>query len=541
MPAAASRPDVLVVGAGPTGLTLALALTEWGVPIRIVDRQLDRVQESRALAIQPRSLEVLGALDLAEPLLARGNDAVQVHLHVGAKVVKVPVFDTGLDDTRYPSLLFLSQAETEAVLSDRLAMRLADREPAIERGTELAEVVVDADGLACTLRHGDGRTEQVRPRFLVGCDGAHSTVRHQAGIGFEGSAYPQTFVLADLEVDGDLDPDAAHFFPGERGVLLFFPLRRPASWRILTIADPAPGEPQPTLAEVQALVDRFAGGSLRLRDPVWLTYFKLHQRLATGYRSGAMLVAGDAAHVHSPAGGQGMNTGIQDAWNLGWKLAFVLRGADPVLLDSYQAERQPVGRFVLRLADAPFAVATATGRVPRFVRTRMLPLVAPLAARVGPARRLGFRIVSELGIRYRDSALSTNGTRRVRGGVRAGDRLPDGPVRHGDGRAGWLHAALTGPRLHLLLCGPVAAWDPAAVAAARERYPDLLAVHHLGRDPAPGGADVLTDPTGRLLRRLGRGDPAQYLVRPDGHVGYRCGGTDLTGLRGYLARWLPPA
>ena len=256
MPAAASRPDVLVVGAGPTGLTLALALTEWGVPIRIVDRQLDRVHESRALAIQPRSIEVLGALDLAEPLLARGNDAVQVHLHVGAKVVKVPVFDTGLDDTRYPSLLFLSQAETEAVLSDRLAMRLADREPAIERGTELAEVVVDADGLVCTLRHGDGRTEQVRPRFLVGCDGAHSTVRHQAGIGFEGSAYPQTFVLADLEVDGELDPDAAHFFPGKRGVLLFFPLRRPATWRILTIADPAPG----AATRVQ---DR-----VRARDPV---------------------------------------------------------------------------------------------------------------------------------------------------------------------------------------------------------------------------------------------------------------------------------
>jgi 2-polyprenyl-6-methoxyphenol hydroxylase-like FAD-dependent oxidoreductase len=540
MPGAASRLDVLVIGAGPTGLTLGLTLAAWGVPTRVVDRQLDRVHESRALAIQPRSLEVLGALGLAAPLLSRGNDALRLQFHAGGKVVDVPIFDTGLDDTRYPFLLFLSQAETEAVLSESLA----ERGLVVERGTELIDTTVGPDGLHCTLRHPDGRTEQVSPSYLVGCDGAHSTVRHQAGIGFTGSAYPQTFVLADVEVDGDLDPDAAHFFPADDGVLLFFPLRRPASWRILTIADahPDPGAKQPTMDELQAIVDGFTGGSLRLRDPFWLTYFKLHQRLATDYRAGPVFLAGDAAHVHSPAGGQGMNTGIQDAWNLGWKLALVLGGADPVLLDSYQAERQPVGRFVLRLADAPFRVATGTSRVPRLVRARLLPRLAPLAGRIGPVRRIGFRIVSELGIKYRGSPLSVEGRPRLRTGPRAGDRVPDGPIDRGN-QPGWLHEALSGPRLHLLLSGPVDGWDPAGVEAAVARVHDLVAVHHLTGDPAPSAGidgDVLYDADGGLLRRLGHGRPAQYLVRPDSHIGYRCAGTDLGGLTSYLARLLPP-
>src|SRR5262245_31804726 len=538
MPDAASRLDVLVVGAGPTGLTLGLILAAWGVRARVIDRQLDRVHESRALAIQPRTLEVLGTLGLAAPLLARGNDAIRVQFHAGGKVIEVPIFDTGLDDTRYSFLLFLSQAETEAVLSDSLA----ERGLTIERGTELVGTEAEPNGLTCTLRHPDGRTEQVSPSFLVGCDGAHSTVRHHAGIGFAGSAYPQTFVLADVEVDGGLDRAATHFFPGDDGVLLFFPLGHPASWRILTTAQPDPGAQRPTMDELQAIVDRFTGGSLRLRDPFWLTYFKLHQRLATDYRSGPMFLAGDAAHVHSPAGGQGMNTGIQDAWNLGWKLALVVRGTNPVLLDSYQAERRPVARFVLRLADAPFRVATGTSRVRRVVRTRLLPRLAPLAGRIGPLRRVGFRIVSELGIRYRGSPLSIEGLPRLRTGPRSGDRVPDGPIERGD-RAGWLHEALSGPRLHLLLTGPVDGWDHALVAAASAPFGDLVAVHYLTGDPAPsegGGGDVLWDAGGGLLRRLGRGRPAQYLVRPDGHIGYRCAGTDLGGLTSYLARWLPP-
>jgi 2-polyprenyl-6-methoxyphenol hydroxylase-like FAD-dependent oxidoreductase len=204
-PASGDRLDVLVVGAGPTGVTLAAQLQACGATVRIVDRQLDRVHESRALAVQPRTLEVLRGLGVTQQLLARGNDAVWVQLHAGGRAVRVRLFGLGLADTAYPFLLFVSQTETEAILNEHLAAGGVQ----VERGVELGSFHADPDGVTCTLRHRGGRTEQVHSRYLVGCDGAHSAVRRQAGIPFSGGAYPQTFALADLEVDGGLVGDTA--------------------------------------------------------------------------------------------------------------------------------------------------------------------------------------------------------------------------------------------------------------------------------------------------------------------------------------------
>jgi 2-polyprenyl-6-methoxyphenol hydroxylase-like FAD-dependent oxidoreductase len=311
--------DVVIVGAGPTGLTLAAQLHQFGVSVRIIDRQLDRVHESRALAMQPRTLEVLRGVGIAETLIERGNDAVQLRIHFGERLVGVRLFDIGLEDTAFPFLLFISQSETEAILNQHLAARGVQ----VERGVELVGFSSDSDEVAGTLRGTDGGTEEVRCRFLVGCDGAHSTVREGAGIPFEGGTYPQTFVLADLEVDGQLERGAAHAFLGGEGILLFFPLGTPATWRIAGMrptseeaGDREQATEPLTLAELQRICDRFTGASLRLRDPVWLTNFRVHHRQAACYRSGRVFLAGDAAHVHSPAGAQGMNTGIQDAWNL---------------------------------------------------------------------------------------------------------------------------------------------------------------------------------------------------------------------------------
>src|SRR6266704_6714919 len=366
--------DVLVVGAGPTGLTLTAQLQAVGATCRIVDRQLDRTHESRALAVQPRTLEILRGLGVAQELVARGNDAVRVELHAGGRVVPVRLFGLGLDDTSFPFLLFVSQAETEAVLNDHLAARGVH----VERGVELVAFQADQNGVTCTLRCADGQTEQARARYLVGCDGA--------GIPFVGGAYPQTFTLADLEVDGGLDRNTAYAFIGQEGILFFFPLGRPASWRLLGMHPTLQGrqEPErPSLEELQALVDAFTGGRLRLHDPVWLTYFRLQHRHATRYRAGRVFLAGDAAHVHSPAGAQGMNTGIQDAWNLGWKLALATRGvAKEALLDSYDAERRPVGSFVVRFTDRAFAISTSTNPLIRALRTRVVPRVLPLALRL---------------------------------------------------------------------------------------------------------------------------------------------------------------
>src|SRR6266496_2495357 len=208
--------DVLVVGAGPTGLALAAQLRAHGAGVRVVDRQADRVHESRALAIQPRTLEVLSGLGISRTLLERGNQAVQMRLHLGTRTVRAGLFDIGIQDTAYPFLLFLSQAETERVV--------------------LAAFTAGQHQVTCTLRHHDGRTEQASARYLVGCDGARSTVRDLAGIGFAGGSYPQTFVLADLEADGDVQRDTVHVYVREAGMLFLFPLGSPATWRLLGMA-----------------------------------------------------------------------------------------------------------------------------------------------------------------------------------------------------------------------------------------------------------------------------------------------------------------
>jgi 2-polyprenyl-6-methoxyphenol hydroxylase-like FAD-dependent oxidoreductase len=509
-----AAPDVLVVGAGPTGLALATELRAHGASFRLIDRHPDRVHESRALAIQPRTLEVLFRRGLTERLVDLGRTAVQLRMHAGRRVVPLKLFDTGLRDTAYPYLLFLSQAETERILVDDLARRGV----AVERGVELVDLAPDDGDVTCDLRLPDGGAERIRARYVIGCDGGRSTVRDRAGIDFPGRDYPQAFLLADLEADG-LEPEVVHVWMAPAGILFFFPLGAPATWRMIAMRPPGTPEAPITLELLQRIVDAYAADPPRLRDPAWLSDFRLRRRGVTGYRSGRLFVAGDAAHVHSPAGAQGMNTGIQDAVNLGWKLAQVCAGqAPPALLDSYDAERAPVGEAVLRMTDRAFTVATSRNRLLGLLRTRVAPRLAPLALRVPLLTAFAFRSVSELGIGYRGSSLSVDGPRAPRRGPRAGDRLPDVPVVVG-GEPTTLHCLVTEPTYHLLLFGAETGWG--TIGEARS---GLVTVHRLQGPEA-------TFPS-----------PVHYLVRPDGHIAYRNGGTDLTGVRAYLGRWLvtPP-
>jgi len=296
-----------------------------------------------------------------------------------------------------------------------------------------------------------------------------------------------------------------------------------------------------SLDELQGAVGSATGGTVTVRDPVWLTHFRLHHRQARRYRNGRVFLAGDAAHIHSPVGAQGMNTGMQDAWNLGWKLALVALGrADQKLLDTYEAERWPVGRNLLRYTDRAFSLFTrvmSAGRVAAWIRRTIVARVLPLVFRWARLRAGAFRFVSELAISYRRSRAVTEGSPRLRSGPRAGDRLPDAPVMRG-GRAAFLQQELSGTAFQLLLCGPVERWDATSIKKLIDEHGRLLAVRHLAR--AADGPDVLMDAEGEAMERLGlrdSADVAQYLVRPDGYVAFRCGGRDFGAVREYLARW----
>jgi 2-polyprenyl-6-methoxyphenol hydroxylase-like FAD-dependent oxidoreductase len=540
--------DVLVVGAGPTGLALATQLQRFAVTFRLVDRSLDRAHESRALAVQARTLELFDTIGVAEPLMARGNASMRLALHLGAReVVVVELGAARATDTRFPFILFVSQAETEDLLGTHLA-RLGIR---MERGVELAELEPQADAVRCVLRHPDARAETVRARYVIGCDGAHSTVRRAAGFSFEGGSYPQEFVLGDVEADGPLTPDAVNPFVGGGGIAMFFPLKRPRTWRVIAMAasrtrlnHASSDEPLMTelsLPELQLIVDAPTEGSVRVRDPAWLARFHLHHRQTARYRAGRVFLAGDAAHIHSPVGGQGMNTGIQDAWNLAWKLALVSRGAaTSELLDTYDAERWPVGRFLLRYTDRIFATFTramSAGTVATWVREVVVPHVAPRVMSGPWLRGAAFRFVSELGIRYRASPLAEEGAPRLRRGPRAGDRLPDARLTMG-GSPVSLQRAVAGPHFTLLLCGDRGRWLPVVRGRPRAIRDALVKVLHLSSSPGDG---TLVDVGGDTATLLGVEDGAQYLIRPDGHIGFRCAGYDLSALDVYLRRWLVAA
>jgi 2-polyprenyl-6-methoxyphenol hydroxylase-like FAD-dependent oxidoreductase len=527
---------------------LAAALGWFGVPFRIVDRALDRAHESRALVVQARTLEILDALGLADALVVRGNTSARLVLHVGAERVATTAFgDIRARDTRFPFILFVSQAETERVL----VSHLASSGVAVERGVELVRLEARERFVSAALRLPDGSEELVRASYVVGCDGAHSFVRRAMGFEFEGGSYPEEFVLGDVEADGALEPNAINAFVHGGGVALFFPLKSPAPWRVIAMKPRNDGGRSPsdndataasalTLEELGAVVAVPTAGSVAVREPVWLTSFRLHHRQVARYRKGRVFLAGDAAHIHSPVGGQGMNTGIQDAWNLAWKLAFVARGeAGDELLESYHAERWPVGRALLRYTDRVFSTFTrglSAGKVTSFLRRLVVSRVMPALYERPAFRRAAFAFISELGIHYRRSPIVTEGLPTLSVGPRAGERLPDARLSMGEH---WqsLQRAVVGPGLGLLLCGDVERWDQSRIDTLVARH-GLTRVVYLSSAPAQG---ALLDPDGAIAKSLGAAGGAQYLVRPDGYVAFRCAGYELDAVAGHLSTKRPGA
>jgi 2-polyprenyl-6-methoxyphenol hydroxylase-like FAD-dependent oxidoreductase len=541
----------LVVGAGPVGLALALELERHGVPCRIIDQNEQRTDKSKALVLWSRTLEVLDDMGGAAPFVAAGMPGHGMSLYDrGKRLLHVSLDDL---DSPYRYALMLPQSETERLLEERLAARGV----AVERRTQLASLAADASGVTAVLRQADGRDEQVHAAWLLGCDGAHSTVRHQLGVPFAGEVEPNDWVLADVHVAGPLPDDELSIFWHTSGILAFFPI---APGRFRAIADVGLARsldhpPDPTLAQVQATIDERGPGGLTLSDPVWLSGFRIHERKVAEYRHGRVFLAGDAAHIHSPAGGQGMNTGIQDAYNLGWKLGLVASGrARDGLLDTYASERGAVGEVVLRNAAAMTRVATLRNPIAQAVRARLAPLLASFDF----VRSRLAATLAELEIDYGKSPLS--GEHRgasahawlLGGGVAPGSRAPDAAlVEASSGRPTRLHEALHGTSHVLLALSGVDDVDPSARRLARpasdlaRRYGDAVTpCLVVAGSAAPGDLDfpgrVLLDPERALHARWGAATATLYLVRPDGYVGHRSQPADEDALRAHLDAYLVP-
>ena len=498
--------DVLITGAGPTGLMLANQLARRGVRTLLIDRHAGPSRETRALGVHARTLEIYSQLGIAERALTLGKRANGAQLWVqGRKAAYVPLVDAGSRLTPYPCILVLGQDDNERILGDRLH----DWDQSVQWNTSLDSLQQHDGHVSATLTRAGGGKREVRARWIAGCDGSHSTVRALNGIAFEGAPYEHVFYVADVQATGSMVAAQVNVFLWKQAFHLFFPMRGDGHWRIVGILPPwLRGRDPVSFDDVLPSLRGETDLALSVDRCSWFSTYRIHHRRAAHFRSGRCFLLGDAAHIHSPVGAQGMNTGLQDAYNLAWKLALVANGhAAASLLDSYEDERMPVAQRLLDSTDRAFRLVVSTHPLAALMRTQVL---ARLAALVMGSRRLqeaGFRAVSQIGIHYRDSGLAVSTARLPAASPQAGDRFPwlqlvlqaGGPVQD-------LFGSLEDTHFHLLLFGQ------AASAQALHGFGALLHMHVVPDDARNRGE----------LDRAGIPPVAFYLLRPDGHVGL-CG------------------
>ncbi|WP_455924230.1 FAD-dependent oxidoreductase [Pseudomonas putida] len=499
------RCDVLIVGAGPTGLVLALWLTAQGIQVRLIDQALEPGTTSRALAVQARTLELYQQLDLAQAVLDQGHTVAAINLWVkGDAVAHLPFAHIGEGLTRYSFLEIFPQDEHERLLIERLHAQGVT----VERGVALRGLVDQGDQVLAQLQHRDGPMESCAARYLAGCDGARSTVRNALGTGFPGGTYQQVFYVADVIGQGPAFNGELHVDLDEADFLAVFPLAGTGRARLIgTVRDERAARADSLQFEdiSRRAIDHL---KVQVEQLNWFSTYHVHHRVTEQFRQGRAFLLGDAAHIHSPAGGQGMNTGIGDAINLAWKLASVIKGeADESLLDSYEQERIAFARQLVATTDRVFTFATAQGPMADLLRTRLAPLLIPRALALGPVREWLFRTVSQLTLNYRQSALSDG----VAGHVHGGDRLPWVAV---EGRDNF--APLNSIKWQVHVYGEA----DESVRAVCEA--EGLRLHVFAWQAAYGQAGFAQD--------------AVYLIRPDGYVALAAGDHQAVTLSDYLAR-----
>lgn len=543
--------EVLVVGAGPTGLMAAALLHRSGVKVRIVDKRAGPAVESRAFAVQARTIELFQSLGLADALMERGIVNTSINFHAAGKPIGRLNFDrANAPDTPYPFILMVPQCETEEVLLEDLKAqgitveRGVDVQTVVQRMTQTAE---GGDNRVCVrCAAPDGRAFDISCAYLIGADGAHSIVRKQLGLAFEGASYEQSFLLADCQIDWEYDHHNFRIFVNGDRIGLFLPLKGKQMSRVMAtdLRPPTDGSTQMTLDELQAAMREATQRPVTLSNPAWITRYRTHHRGVDRYSVGRVFLAGDAAHIHSPAGGQGMNTGLQDAANLSWKIAASLRSeADGSLLDSYHDERYQVGQDLLRFTDRLFSAFAAQTGWRAQLRDRIVTFVMRRATHLPIPHRKAFRRLSELSIAYPRGEFVDDAANAPEHGPRAGHRAPNADVRRGVS----VFDLIGGYRFTLLVLSRRTLADDeltalqAALLRLRARS-DRLQTQVVSRVVARRDARVVAPETAEVFERYGLSQPdaqALYLIRPDGYIAWRSEGLDFEACAQFLHRFAP--
>ena len=521
---------LLVVGAGPVGLTMACELVRHGVRCRIIDKAAERSQTSKALGIFPRTLEVFETMGVVDRVLDAGLRLRGLCLHNQKE--QIARIDMGSVASPYPFVFSLPQSETERILIEHLH----GVEVSVEREKELIGLTQTDSAVHAVIRNASGGEETIETPWLIGCDGAHSTTRHLLGLEFDGAPYDESFVLADAKVDAPVSKNEVHLYFSGEGIFGIIAMSPDYSRVIANIPSEARNQdlPEMTLAEIQEIADRRGPAGIRLSDASWISRFHISHRKVKEFRKLRVFLAGDSAHIHSPAGGQGMNTGIQDAFNLAWKLALVMRGRAPVqLLGSYNVEREPVARGVLNLTDRITRLATIRNPVVQTARNILLPIVSGIDFF---GEKIADRL-AELTVNYRSSPIVENhGT----GTPRAGDRAPDAELRDANGKACRLFELFREPRHVLLLFLGVMPSDESETFQREfsDSLGDVIRVYRITRGRSSHTSGGLRDLSGNVHSLYHMLNGGVVLVRPDGYLAFRCDRFDATKFRTYLTRTL---
>jgi 2-polyprenyl-6-methoxyphenol hydroxylase-like FAD-dependent oxidoreductase len=495
---------VLIIGAGPTGLVLALWLTRLGVRVRIVDKAAEPGTTSRAVAVQARTLELYRQVDLSSAVVEASVKVAAANLWVGgANAARLPLGRMGEGLSPFPYALTYPQDAHERLLIERLnALGVK-----VERRTELVRFDQHPEGVQAVLKRPDGSEEVCKADYLAGCDGANSTVREALATGFPGGTYSGVFYVADVDAAGPAADGEIHVDFEEADFLAVFPLKGTGRLRLIGPVSWEPDREHRGLTFDDVGERAIRNLKLTITKVNWFSTYQVHHRVATRFREGHAFLLGDAAHVHSPVGGQGMNTGIGDAVNLAWKLAAVLNGgARDSLLATYETERIGFARRLVATTDRAFTLVTKQGVVAQRVRTRLVPLIAPLVFRLASVRRFLFRTVSQIGVNYRNSPLSAGAA----GAVRGGDRLPWVEIEPGKDNFAPLASLTWQVHIYGELRGGL------AEVCAELRLPLHLFAWQ------------------QRMRRTGLLRAALYLVRPDGYVALAIPHADPERLRHYF-------